>query len=339
VLPGRSLAHPPGASQTGGASTTRSIDGRSLHHDRTHRPSCAPKRDAAGDALFRPTPGRTPAAAVRPALRANSADLPPRPRRSANRPPSPESRPGSRRSGSLPLRRHIGCPMPVPPRPHRPADPASIVGDPRPGHPPKRAPLPEWRSRLPVARLVEPLDAVHADPVSQVVALAPPGLVSNRTVGVSCSRPSRNFVTRLAGCPAGRATKHGGFMPRPEPLCLVERTRERSASLRRAVLSDPVVRSRSACAFRYVHHCREWETPGQEVFSNPQGYPLNFSGIPRNSSLVHRSCTGASTVFPTVVHRRVVVVSSSYGRRTGRRSRTTGDVSVRAPLTAPPGAG
>ena len=33
MLPGRSLAHPPGASQTGGASTTRSIDGHSLRHD------------------------------------------------------------------------------------------------------------------------------------------------------------------------------------------------------------------------------------------------------------------------------------------------------------------
>lgn len=193
--------------------------------------------------------------------------------------------------------------MSVPPRPRRPADPASVAGDPRPGDLPKQAPLPEWRSRLPVSRLVEPLDAVHADPVSRVVALAPPGRVSNRAVGVPCPRPSRNFAARLAGFPAGRATKHGGFMPRPDPLRLVERTRERSATLRGAMLSDPVVRSRLACAFRYVHHSREHETPGQAVFSNPQGYPPKFPAIPRISSFVHRPFTGGCDVFPTVVHR------------------------------------
>ena len=61
---------------------------------------------------------------------------------------------------------------------------------------------------------------------------------------------------------------------------------------------DPVSRPRLACAARYESYSRERETPGQGVFLNPQGYPPNFSSIPRNWSVVHlpytTSCTALS---------------------------------------------
>ena len=204
---------------------------------------------------------------------------------------------------SLPLRRHIGCPMAVPPRPRRSADPTSVAGDPRPDRPPKRTPLPELV--LPVAGCPArgAPDAVHADPVARAIALRRP--VGSRARQLGCRARGRPG-TSSPDAPVARFAVPRSTVascPVPEPLHLVDRTRRHPPPTRRSVSDDPVVRSRLACAFRYVQHSREHETPGQEAFLNPQGYPPNFPAIPRISPIVHREFTGATRVFPTVVHR------------------------------------
>ena len=65
-------------------------------------------------------------------------------------------------------------------------------------------------------------------------------------------------------------------------------------SARRFRSEDSVIQFRLACAPRYVAYIRGPITPGQGVFSNPQGYPRKFPSIPRNTGVVHRSCTGKS---------------------------------------------
>jgi hypothetical protein len=109
---------------------------------------------------------------------------------------------------------------------------------------------------------------------------------------------------RPAGCPALRHFEACvASRPVRPRFRLVDPARRRPPPIRRSVSNDPVSWSRSACAARYEEYFRERKTPGQEVFSNPQGYPLNFSPIPRISCVVHRPCTGSGRVFPIVVHR------------------------------------
>ena len=95
---------------------------------------------------------------------------------------------------------------------------------------------------------------------------------------------------RLPGARRFRAWLHAP--PESPPPREPEPFSPRSARRRRS--EDSVIRSRLACAPRYVGYIRECIIPGQGVFSNPQGYPRTFSSIPRNLDVVHRSCTGMS---------------------------------------------
>jgi hypothetical protein len=101
------------------------------------------------------------------------------------------------------------------------------------------------------------------------------------------------FSARRSGCPVLVASKRG-FTPRRSRLRLVNRSRFPLCSARRLRSEDSVIQFRLACAPRYVAYTRGPITPGQGVFSNPQGYPRKFPSIPRNTGVVHRSCTGKS---------------------------------------------
>jgi hypothetical protein len=142
-----------------------------------------------------------------------------------------------------------------------------------------------------------PLDAVHADPVTRAIDVGAAVLLLRSSWGAP-SDPSGHPVPVTAGLPAIRY---------PEPVVsrsvrtrfhLVSRVRHRSPITRRCSSNGSFSRPRLACAARYEGYIRGRETPGQEVFLNPQAYPLNFSSIPRIPSVVHLaytpSCTGLS---------------------------------------------
>ena len=150
-----------------------------------------------------------------------------------------------------------------------------------------------------------PLDAVHADPVARVLRLTPPDLTLRSSWGAPSGLGPVSLCPWPSGCPTTRYPERVASRSVRARSHLVDRVRCRSSATRRCPLNDSVSRPRSACAARYESYLRERETPGQEGISNPQGYPPNFSGIPRNfASLVHvpytSSCTGLS---PTGVGR------------------------------------
>jgi len=86
---------------------------------------------------------------------------------------------------------------------------------------------------------------------------------------------------RRSGCPALVASDLAASRPDRNRSRLVSRARFPPDSPRRLPPKDSLSRPRLACALRYGAYLRERETPGQEVFLNPQGYPRNFSSIPR----------------------------------------------------------
>lgn len=176
-----------------------------------------------------------------------------------------------------------GSPVAVPPRPRCPAN---------------RTPLPESRPGLPASRLRR---------------LSTPFTLTRLPVPSDGDAAGRRRREQL-GCPLGLGpvtlcpwppvarrlgTQSEWFLAPSGPA---------SASWTEPVIElgspegvrvlDPVSRPRLACAARYESYSRERETPGQGVFLNPQGYPPNFSSIPRNWSVVHlpytTSCTALS---------------------------------------------
>ena len=191
-------AHPPGATRKVERSTTGRSTGVSLRHD-PHRPSFS-RGSAAGDAAFGQSAG---CPTLLPSIRhprSPGSNAPPRPGRLVAQPPLPESRPGARLPGPLPLSAHRS-PGTVPPRPRR------LVAQP---------PLPESElgPRLPGPL---PLDAVHADPVSHVIAGRRRTFATGIVGGPRCRRPELRGpwlpVARSLG-----ASKPCGFSLRPEPL-------------------------------------------------------------------------------------------------------------------------
>lgn len=224
--------------------------------------------------------------------------------RSVARSPNPESELGVPVSPSpVAPRRHIGHPMTVPDsdvlarlpgrRCRRPSDRFGRRTDLRhrsrdPGLPANR---PRW-----------PLTPSPDTPANRTVELAPPACRTSGAVGVLRSSSSRVAPSpRTAGEPTARCGEAGGFSLRPKPL--PPRGRDRDPCPVRPEDrpgNQSVSPSRFACALRYVHHCREHKSPGQEVFLNPQGYPLNNSSIPRILSFVHRAFTAVYTPLSPV---------------------------------------
>jgi hypothetical protein len=148
-----------------------------------------------------------------------------------------------------------------------------------------RLPVPSFRWRLrtewflgsswgaPVASAGASLPVAPGKPVTRCTEAAPP-------LAAPVARCSSLWC--VASCPTRSR------------LRLVNRSRFPPRSARRRRSEDSVIRSRLACAPRYVGYLRGWITPGQGVFLNPQGYPRTFSSIPRNLLVVHRSFTGMS---------------------------------------------
>ncbi len=224
--------------------------------------------------------------------------MPPRPRRLANQPPSPESEPG------LPVARPRCSSAPSVARHGAAPDPVGRLPDLRcrSHHDPfGRSPDLRCRSSGPrSAGCPAPSapDAVRVDPVSRAIAMAPPERFRRSSWGASTSS-SRCAGQLVVGPVARRLGTSQRVASRPvrNRFRLVDRARSPIRSTRRLPSSNSVARSRSACALRYDEHNREHETPGQEVFLNPQGYPLNFSFVPRILASVHRSCTVLSPDF------------------------------------------
>lgn len=244
-----------------------------------------PRRVSAGDARFRPVGRANPAllpfgrsvGRTRPFGRSDGGVGEPT--------PSPESKlgvPGE--PGSVASRRHIGRPMTVPPSP-LPTEVDVESGPPRPGGPPKRTPLPEPEPRsVGRTRLRRLLDAVHADPVSRAIALAPPNLPRSSSWG---ARPA-SARSPLRSVPAGRpvaAVLRSWWLLAPfrGRSRLVDPARRRSPPIRRSDSIDPVSQSRLACAPRYgwlLSRTRNpwssgiFESPGlsPEVFGDPQDF-------------------------------------------------------------------
>ena len=112
------------------------------------------------------------------------------------------------RSGRLPDLRcssapHIGCPMTMPLRSHR-----SVA----------RPPFPEFEARSSGFPAPLPLDVVHADPVSHVVAVTPPTLTLGSSWGAPSASGRCTSPPAAAGCPVTRCFEACGFSLRPEPL-------------------------------------------------------------------------------------------------------------------------
>ena len=106
-----------------------------------------------------------------------------------------------------------------------------------------------------------------------------------------CTEAASPLAAPVARCSSLRSV---ASRPARSRLRLVNRSRLPLCSARRLRSEDSVIQFRLACAPRYVAYIRGPITPGQGVFSNPQGYPRKFPPIPRNSGVVHRSCTGKS---------------------------------------------
>jgi hypothetical protein len=136
--------------------------------------------------------------------------------------------------------------------------------------------------------------AVHADPVAR--ALVRWRLRTEVLRGSSWGAPvasARASLPVASGKPAARCTEAAVPLAAPVARCsslrsvasrparsrlrLVSRSRFPLCSARRLCSEDSVIQPRLACAPRYVGYTRECITPGQGVFSNPQGYPRTFS--------------------------------------------------------------
>jgi hypothetical protein len=277
---------PPGLPK--GWSDPPPIDLRALAFARSsHRPSCPKARRAMpvfGRRLGRPNPlpfdtdRRSPdvRSHTDPKLRRTGARV------DVDRPVAPAAR-CSFRSGHA-----SGSPVAVPPRPRCPAN---------------RTPLPESKPGLPASRLRCP-----STPFT-LTRLPVPSRWRRRTlplgaVGVLRRSLPGNSVPVATGYPATRYPERVVSRSDRTRSHLVDRTRFRSSITRRCSTIVSVSRPRLACAARYVAYLRERETPGQEVFSNPQGYPRNFSSIPRNPPVVHHSYTPSCTGLSPDVHTR-----------------------------------
>ena len=249
----------------------------------SHRPSCS-RGSPAGDAAFRPV-DRSPG----PAAFGSSPPVARRPRpaptASAGRPASAagvEARSPVARSVTSrrpPVARHGAAPTASAGRP------ASAAG---------------VGARSPVARLVAP-GAVHADPVSRAIAGRRRTAITG-IVGVPRHCRPECSSARDPGCPDARylgamwllAPSEAASTSWTEPVVTIVRPEDR----------DPVTRFpspglRALSGTNESQHQRK--TPGQEVFSNPQGYPPKFSTIPRISSIVHRVFTALSPARVTWV--------------------------------------
>jgi hypothetical protein len=189
-------------------------------------------------------------------------------------------------------------------------DPVGRLPDLRCRRPPTRLSTdvdPVAGAGTPVCRLpgpVGPTDAVHADPVTRAIAVAPLEPAPHGQLGCPCGVGPAPRPFLHVGCPSGGRVEAGGFSPRSELAAPRWPGSFPSTPIRRSDSDGSVSRPRSACAARYGRHSREREIPGQEVFSYPQAYPLKFPPIPRISWVVHLACTGRPGVFPTVFHHR-----------------------------------
>ncbi len=254
-----------------------------------------------------PVSRRTGPAAVRTLHPVTQASHPLPSRRSVARPPTPES--------------ELGVPVPQPrgsSTPHRSPDDGAeprlgLPGCPDPvaGIPPialAGEPTSVTGVGAPVCRRTDPVGPRRrpSAPVARAVELAPPDWPRSGAVGVLRSSSSRIAAPlRVPGKPVARCDEAGGFSLRPEPLSprgrgpspTPIRPEDRSGT-------EPVPRPGLRCALRYVAYSREGKTPGQEVFLNPQGYPLNFFEVPRNSVVVHRAFTRVYTALSPARTRR-----------------------------------
>ena len=145
-----------------------------------------------------------------------------------------------------------------------------------------------WNPGLPVARLRWPHGAVHADPETVSSHRTPP--VASPRSQLGCSLGSVPETSPPVAPVARRSVRRSKVASslRPEPLsprgpCSLSVSDEPEG----LPLIDPIARPRFACALRYESYIRGLITPGQEVFLNPQAYPLTFFGIPKISSFVH----------------------------------------------------
>lgn len=291
-------AHPPGATQKVERSTIGRATGVNLHLDLVTSPVVPPKGCGGRCPLSGHTTGEP---ALLPFGRCSRLPrfAPAPARRPVARSPNPESELGVPVSPSpVAPRRHIGHPMTVPDfdvssrlpgrRCRRPSDRVGRRTDLRHRRrdPGLSANRPRW-----------PLTPWPRRPANRTVEMAPPDWRTSGAVGVL--RSSSSQVTpplRTAGKPIVRGDEAGGFSLRPKPL--PPRGRDRDPCPVRPEGrpgNQPVSPSRCACALRYEDYCRERKTPGQEVFPNPQGYPLNNPSIPRISAFIHRAFTTAYT--------------------------------------------
>lgn len=202
------------------------------------------------------------------------------------RSPSPESGPG------LPGRTRGRCPStpsagragdgaaPVPSA-GRPASVPGVRGPGPPGEPGSVAlSTPFTLTRLPVPSLASPSFGLRSS-------------WGAPSTSVRCELP------RLTtGEPADRPGSWWLLAPHRTRFRIVSRVRFPPRSTRRSVSKDSVSRPRCACAPRYGAHLRGRETAGQEVILNTQGYPPNFSLIPRKHCAVHRPCTSRAQRCP-----------------------------------------
>jgi hypothetical protein len=175
-----------------------------------------------------------------------------------------------------------------------------------------RLPVPSFRWRL---RTEGSSGAVGVPPWPRPVPRCP-WPPASRWLGASKRCPA----ARRSGCPVlvaggaapplaapvARCSSLRSVASRPvrSRLRLVNQSRFPLPSARRLRSEDPVIRFRLACAPRYVAYLRERITPGQGVFLNPQGYPLNFFFNPQKCSsrppFMHRDVpksTGSSRGF------------------------------------------
>jgi len=196
--------------------------------------------------------------------------------------------------------RAAGCPVAVPLRPRRPAN---------------RTPLPESEPGLSASRPRRPSTpfTLTRFPVPSMWRRR---AGSSGAVGVLHRPRPGNPVPVAPGRPAARYPERVVFRSVRTRFHLVDRTRHRAPITRRCSSNGSVSRPRSACAARYVVYPRGRETPGQEVFSNPQGYPPKFSSIPRIVRFVHlrytTSCTGLSPAG-AVMGRRGLTIGPRRG--------------------------
>src|SRR4051794_29135639 len=276
--PGRcgllSPAHPPGASRKVGRSTTGRSSGVSLRS--TYTSPVVPE-GMAGDARCGPVSGCPVPLPLAP---------PPVARRrchpesvlSANRPPFPklDSAPVARTSVLAPF---TLTRLPVPTSDWRLRTEwfrGSSWGAPW-TRPVPRCPWPPASRRLGASKLVL-IRSPHRLPGARRFCAAPP------------------LAAPVARCSSLRSV---ASRPVRSRLRRVDSSRFPLPSARRLRSEDSVIQPRLACAPRYVAYLREPETPGQGVFSNPQGYPRTFSPIPRNLVFVHCSYTGMPPAVPS----------------------------------------